>query len=266
MVDYTPLKQKKLFLLDMDGTIYIDGVLFDFTLDFLNTIKNIGGKYIFLTNNSSKSVENYIDKLTSIGIEVDESNFLTSSQVTASYILKEYPGEKIYVLGTQSFKTELESHDICVTDRYAEDVDCIVVGYDSELTYSKLIDACKLLQKDIGFIAANPDLVYPASFGFIPDCGSICNMLTTSTGKKPVYIGKPKPTMIDIAVRKSRFSKEETIIIGDRLYTDIACGLNAGVTTVLVLSGETKKDDLKTTEFTPKYVFNNIKEIMPYIS
>ncbi len=258
---YEYLKKKKLFLLDMDGTIYLDDILFECSIDFLNYIREIGGKYVFLTNNSSKSVNDYVKKLNSLGIDVDESNFFTSSQATSLYLIQNSKWSNIYVLGTKSFKDELIQRGINVTDEYGEGIDCLVVGFDTELTYSKLVDGCRLLFGGVDFIATNPDLVCPSSFGFIPDCGSICEVLRIATGRTPFYVGKPSATMVDLVVSSSGYSKDETIVIGDRLYTDIACGINAKVTTAVVLTGETKREDLNNTKFAPDYVFEDIKHL-----
>ncbi|WP_313162761.1 HAD-IIA family hydrolase [Sedimentibacter sp.] len=255
------LKKKKLFLLDMDGTIYLDNTLFKYSFEFLNYIKSINGKYIFLTNNSSKSVNDYIDKLTKLSIEVDSSNFMTSSQATSLLLRQRYNNKKIYVLGTKSLKTELKEDGLDIVDEFFEEIDCLLVGFDTELKYLKLNDACRILTKDVIYLATNPDLICPTSFGFIPDCGSICNMIETATGKIPEYIGKPKPEMVELAIEINGFSKEETIVIGDRLYTDIACGINAGVSTCIVLTGETKSEHLINTEFVPDYVFKDIGEL-----
>ena len=255
------LKQKKLFLLDMDGTIYLDNILFEHSLDFLNYVKSIGGKYVFLTNNSSKSINDYINKLNKLSIEVDSSNFMTSSQATSLHLKQNYGDKKIYVLGTESLKRELSDAGLNIVDAFSDDIDCLLVGFDTELNYSKLDDACRILTRDVIYLATNPDLVCPTSFGFIPDCGSICNMIETATGKTPEYIGKPKPTMVELAMQASGFSHDETIVIGDRLYTDIACGINAGVSTGVVLTGETKSIHLTNTEFKPDYVFENIGQL-----
>ena len=256
------LKKKKLFLLDMDGTIYIENTLFDFTLDFLDYIKSIGGKYIFITNNSSKSVTDYVDKLRRMGIDVDLSNFLTSSQATAVYLNRQFPGKKIYVMGTESLKEEFRKAGIRITDKYEEDIDCFVAGFDTELVYQKLHDASVLLTEGVSFVATNPDLVCPTSFGFIPDCGSMCMMLENATGRKPYYVGKPNPMMIEMAIEKSGSTKEETLVIGDRIYTDVKSGINAGVTTALVLSGETKRADLEASTDKPDFVFENVGELL----
>lgn len=259
------LKNKRLFLLDMDGTIYLDNHLFEDTLGFLDHVKSIGGEYIFFTNNSSKNTDDYVTKLEALSIKAKPSNIMTSSFAVSVYLQKHFPEKKIYVLGTKSLKEELKRKGINVVDRYEEDIDCLLVGFDTELRYEKLEDACRLLLKNVAFLGANPDLVCPTSFGFIPDCGSICKMLKTATGKKPLYIGKPKPLMVELALKSTEFSPQQAIIVGDRLYTDIACGINAGISTALVLSGETKPDDLKDTDFKPDYIFRDIGELLEAI-
>ena len=254
------LKNKKLFLLDMDGTIYLDNKLFDGTLDFLKYVKSIGGKYIFLTNNSSKGVEKYIEKLESLGIHSTEDDFLTSTDATILYLSKKNY-KKIYVFGTKSFKQQLLKSGLCVTDELEEGIDCLVISNDTELTFKKLDDACILLGKGIDFIATNPDWVCPTYYGYVPDCGCFCEMLYRATNRKPIFIGKPEPEMAYLAMEKTGFGKEETAIMGDRLYTDIACGVNAGISTVFVLSGEGTMDDVEKSDVKPEYIFENIKEL-----
>lgn len=256
------LAHKKLFLLDMDGTIYLDGVLFPKTSEFLNHVKSIGGRYLFLTNNSSKSVDDYVEKLNSVGVLASYQDFLTSSQATARHLIENHVQKKIYVLGTRSLKKELEGQGLNVVDRFSNDIECLLVGFDTELTFRKLEDACKILKSDVHYIATNPDWVCPTSYGFVPDCGSICRMLQEATDKKPLFIGKPEPFMAYLAMEKAGFSREETIIIGDRIYTDIACGINAGITTALVLSGETKREDIQKSEHTPDLVYPDIGKIL----
>lgn len=254
------LKNKRLYLLDMDGTIYIDNTLFDGTLDFLKYIKEIGGKYMFLTNNSSKSVTKYIQKLRSLGIDAVKDDFLTSADATSIYLRKKNY-KKIYVLGTSSLKEQFkeEGHNIC--DKIEDDIDCLCMGFDTELTFKKLEDACILLGNEkIDYIATNPDYVCPTSFGSVPDCGSVSDMLYNATGRKPKFIGKPQPEMINLAIEKSGFKKEEAIIFGDRLYTDVASGKNAGITAVFVLSGEGTMETLKQSDVKPDYIFKDIKE------
>ncbi|MBQ2741901.1 MAG: HAD-IIA family hydrolase [Oscillospiraceae bacterium] len=254
------LKEKRLFLLDMDGTIYLDDELFDGTIDFLNHVKKIGGRYIFLTNNSSKSVDKYIEKLSSLGIEATPDDFLTSTNATVMWLTnKNY--KKIYAFGTASFREQLTAAGLPVTETLSDDIDCLCMGFDTELTFRKLEDACILLGRDVDFVATNPDWVCPTWYGYVPDCGSVCEMLYRATGKRPYFIGKPQPDMALMAMKKTGFSKKETVIFGDRLYTDIACGVSAGISTVFVLSGEGTLDDLKKSDAKPEFIYSNIREI-----
>ena len=253
------LKNKKLFLLDMDGTIYLDDNLFEGTLEFLEYIKSIKGKYMFLTNNSSKSVDKYIEKLKKIGITSCKDDFLTSTNATIIY-LKNKNYNKIYALGTQSFKEQLKASGLNIVDELVDNIDCLCMGFDTELTFKKLEDACILLGKGVDYIATNPDWVCPTWYGFVPDCGSVSQILFNATKRMPTFIGKPQPEMINLAIEKSGFTHNQAIIFGDRLYTDIACGVNAGITTVFVLSGEGTMKDLENSDVKPTYVYKNIKE------
>ncbi|MBE7013076.1 MAG: HAD-IIA family hydrolase [Ruminococcaceae bacterium] len=254
------LKDKKLFLLDMDGTIYLDNDLFDGTIDFLNYVKSIGGRYIFLTNNSSKSVDKYVEKLLTLGITATADDFLTSVNATVVY-LKKQSYKKIYAFGTKSFISQLKSEGLPVTDKLEDDIDCLCMGFDTELAFQKLEDACILLGRGVDYIATNPDWVCPTWYGFVPDCGSVSEMLYNATKRRPLFIGKPEPAMVELALDKTGFKKEEAAIMGDRLYTDIACGVNAGISSIFVLSGEGTMEDLAKSEVKPEFVYDNIRAI-----
>ena len=259
--DPIELKNKKLFLFDMDGTIYEEETVFDGTTALLNQIEKIGGKYVFITNNSSKSVVDYIKKVNRLGIKGDIDNFFTSAQATVLYLKKNYSGKKVYCQGTKSLVQELIDAGINTTEEVEDDVDIVLVGFDTELTSAKLRKTCELLQRDIPYIATNPDLRCPVNFGFIPDCGAICGAIEAATEKKPIFIGKPEPTMVDIVRDKFGYSAEETVVIGDRLYTDIATGLNAGTTAICVLTGEATKEDILNGDIKPTLTFDSVKDI-----
>ena len=252
---------KRLFLLDMDGTIYLDSDLFDGTIDFLEEVKKRGGKYLFVTNNSSKSVGAYIDKLSKIGIKSEADDFLTSTEATVLYIKSHYEGKKFYSFGTRSFTEQLRSSGIDVTTELSDDIFGLVIANDTELTFGKLEDACILLNRGVEYIATNPDWVCPTSYGSVPDCGSFCEMLYRATGRRPHFIGKPRPEMLLLAMEKYGYTKEESLMIGDRVYTDIASGYNAGVDTVLVLSGEGTVKDVEDSDTKPTYIMENIREV-----
>ena len=255
------LKDKKFFLLDMDGTIYLDNDLFDGTIDFLDQVKANGGRYLFVTNNSSKSTDAYVKKLASIGIPASEDDFLTSTDATILYIKEKYYGRKFYSFGTTSFTEQLAAAGIDVVTELVDGIDGIVMGNDNELNFKKLEDACKLLLNDIIYIATNPDWVCPTAFGYVPDCGSVAEMLWRATGKRPVFIGKPRPEMLTLAMSKYGYTKAESVMIGDRVYTDIASGYNAGIDTIFVLSGEGTMADAESSETPPTYIFNGIREV-----
>ena len=245
----------------MDGTIYLDDHLFDGALDFLAHVKKIGGRYLFLTNNSSKGIDKYVEKLARLGIESCVDDFLTSTDATIFY-LKKKNHKKIYAFGTASFKKQLSDAGLPIVDTLEDGIDCLCVSNDWELTFKKLEDSCIILRDDVDYIATNPDWVCPTWYGSVPDCGSFCEMLYRATGKRPKFIGKPQPDMVYLALERTGYGKEDALMIGDRLYTDVACGVNAGIDSVFVLSGEGTLEDLETSETKPTYVYKNIREIL----
>ena len=245
------LKEFKLYLFDMDGTLYLGNQLYPFTKELLEMLRATGREYRFVTNNSSKSVEDYIKKLENMGIMAGYEDFVTSSQATAYYLLKHHKNQRLFVCGTQSLKKELSQSGFVITED-PDEVDCIVMGFDTELTFQKLEIISRLLcTRDIPYIATNGDYVCPTEFGSVPDCGSVCDMLFNATGKRPLVIGKPATLIPQLAMERAGCTPEETAMIGDRLYTDIQCGINAGLLSVLVLSGETTEDMLRQSDIRP---------------
>ena len=256
------LAKMKLFLLDMDGTLYLGDRLFSFTKELLAQIRRTGGNYLFVTNNSSKSVDAYVEKLKKLGIAATREDFMTSSQATAWYLRQHHWGQLLYVCGTESLKQELREQGFGITED-ADEAQCIVMGFDTELTFRKLQDVSRLLlTRQIPYIATNPDLVCPTEFGSVPDCGSVCQMIFNATGKRPVVIGKPSPLMVQLAMEKLGASPETTCVVGDRIYTDVKSGLNAGVTGILVMSGETTPQILEESEDRPHLVLESAREIL----
>ena len=203
------MKNKKLFLLDIDGTVCKGEQLIGGTREFLSYLKSCGGQFVFITNNATKSIADYIASFQKMGIQSDFSNFITASYATVQYLKQHHSGELIYVLGTRSLLRELKQNGIRVTtDCEDGEISCVLVSYDNQLTYEKISDTCQLLTRrpDVDYIATNPDYVCPVEFGYVPDCGSICEMLEHAVKRTPYFIGKPETAMVEFAVKKNRFT------------------------------------------------------------
>jgi len=263
-MEKTDLSRIRLWLFDMDGTLYLGEQLFAFTKELLRTIREKGGQYLYLTNNSSKSVSDYVKKMERLGIAAQPEDFLTSAQATAWYLHRAHEGKRLYVCGTRSLQAELRAEGFPVVNDDPDAAECIVMGYDTELTYQKLLDVSRLLTERPGlpYIATNPDLVCPTEFGFVPDCGSVCGMIKTATGRSPKVIGKPEPLMVQMAMERIGVTPEKTAVVGDRIYTDVKSGLNAGAAGVLVMSGETTPEILAASPDKPDLVLSSAAEIL----
>ena len=260
--DASALLDKKLYLLDMDGTVYLGENLFEGVPELLQKIENNGGRYVFITNNASKSVADYVKKMHRLGVEnITEEHFFTSAQAAVALMKEKHADELIYLQGTKSFEEECRNNGLKITTEYTDGAGAILVGFDTEITGEKVATTCKMLTKhDLPYYATNPDWVCPVEFGYIPDCGSMCRSYERATGKKPVFIGKPQPKMIFAAMKKFGVVAEDTVVICDRLYTDVASGNNAGVDTVCVLSGEATVADVEKAQGAekPTFVLNHV--------
>ena len=256
------LADKKLFLLDMDGTLYLGDRLFDGAAEFLQAVRRRGGRYVFLTNNSSRGTDAYIAKLAHMGIAAQPEDFLTSADATIAYLKKTYRDALYYVCGTQSLKSQLRAAGLRVTDTLTDGIDVLLLGYDTELTYQKLEDCCILLGRGVDYVATHPDLVCPTSYGCAPDCGSVIAMLDTACHRRPKVIGKPQPEMVTLALERFACAPKDACLIGDRVYTDIACGKNAGIDTVFVLSGEGVEADREKYGVQPTWTLPNIRAVL----
>lgn len=258
----TDLKDIELFLFDMDGTLYLGNQLFSFTKALLRTIREKGKRYLFMTNNSARSVVDYVTKLERLGIAATPDDFITSSQATIWYLQRHHEKAVLYVCGTESLKAELRGAGFAVTDD-TEAATCIVIGNDTELTFKKLDDISRMLcTREMPYIATNPDWVCPTEYGSVPDCGSFCEMLYRATGKRPIFIGKPEALMPELAMERLGVPKERTAVVGDRIYTDIKSGINAGTVSILVMSGETTEEILEASADKPDLVLQDGSEIV----
>lgn len=258
MADYS---QIKCFVLDMDGTIYLGDRLFDCTIPFLQRVLDTGRRFVFYTNNSSKSIENYLTKLHKMGIDVQRANMLSSVDVIIQYLNRHHAGQSVFLIGTRALEKQFRDAGI----RLSEKADLVVLGFDTELEYAKLVTGCDLIRAGRPFYAINPDFNCPVEGGFIPDCGSMARLITASTGAEPEYFGKPTRHTLDFLLEKTGCAPHELAVIGDRLYTDIALTQNTPVRSVLVLSGEATLSELADSPFVPDDVMADLGELTPLI-
>jgi len=248
------------FLLDMDGTLYLGDKLIEGAWEFLQILEEQGKQAIFLTNNSSKNKYNYHRKLAKMGIKADPENIFTSGEATAIYINKEKPGAKIFLLGTPLLEEEFKFWGFELVHETTPDY--VVLGFDTTLTYEKLWKACDFIRQGVKFIATHPDYNCPIGAGkYMPDTGAMIKFIEASTGKTPLTIGKPSPYIVESLREKYQISHDSMAMVGDRLYTDIELGCKTGLTTVLVLSGETSLEQYRTSKVQATYVFSSVKEL-----
>jgi 4-nitrophenyl phosphatase len=259
--DIILLKGKKLFVLDMDGTFYLGNKVIKGSLEIIEKLKSKGKKFLFFTNNDSKTPYFYMEKLMRMGCPITRKSILTAGDVTISYLVENHPGEKVFLVGTELLEDSFEKAGINLVKSVHDAPQIVVVGFDTTLTYEKISTACESIMAGALFFATHMDLNCPTEDGFIPDCGSICAMITASTGVKPRYFGKPFSEAVEMITEITGVSKGDMAIIGDRLYTDIAMGYNNNVTSILVLSGETKVTALADSEIKPDFIFDSIADI-----
>ena len=248
--------------LDMDGTIYCGGEVFPETLPFLETLRTLGIRWTFLTNNSSKSVEEYLERLAKFGIDAAPADVFTSTHAAISLLQKTAPAAKrLFVVGTPGFRRELESAGFDLVEGEATP-DAVLLGFDTALNYDVLCKATFWIARGLPYFATHPDRVCPTDLPTILlDCGAVCAAIESATGRAPDAIaGKPEPAMLEALARRFELEHHEIAMIGDRLYTDIAMAARAGCFGVLTLTGETKIKDLAGSEIEPDLVIQHLGE------
>lgn len=252
------LEKIKMFVLDMDGTIYLGEKLFPFTPAFLQRVLETGRQFCFFTNNSSKNQEAYLEKLKRMGIDVPPEKMLISNGVILEWLQEAHPGKSCYVMGTPLLLEDFRKAGIPLDE---QDPDCVILGFDTTLTYDKLSRACALIRRGKPVFGVNPDLNCPVEDGFIPDCGSIAALVKASTGVQCEFFGKPSRHTLNYILKHTGCRPEELAVIGDRLYTDIAVADGTAVTSILVLSGETTPEMLQNSSVQPDFVFRDLSEL-----
>ncbi|MBE6622320.1 MAG: HAD-IIA family hydrolase [Ruminococcaceae bacterium] len=240
----TTLQSKKLFVFDMDGTIYLGGKVFPFAVTFINRLRENGYRVLFFTNNASHHPDFYYDKLTSMGFSPKREEILTAGDVTIAFLKRHRTGKPCYLVGTPELTEQFEKEGVSL----CEDAPIVVTSFDTTLTYEKLDTACRLIRNGAEYLSTHPDFNCPTEDGFIPDSGAIAAFVTASTGVTPTYFGKPYRTAVEMMCEITGVALSDICIFGDRLYTDIALGRRNGVTAVLVLTGETTREDVEKAE------------------
>jgi len=253
------LKDVKAFLLDLDGTLYLGNRLFDWTPPFLATLRELGLRRLFMTNNSSSNAVSYTEKLRRLGVDAEPEEIITSGQSAALYLSEQPDIRTVYVLGTESLADDVRAAGKTVV---AEGADAVLVGYATNLEFEGLSRAAIELQHGARFLATHPDRVCPDPRGMLPDCGAMCACLASAVGRGPDHVfGKPSPWMLRLATERAGLPAAAMALVGDRLYTDIQMALDSGMPAVLVLSGETTREALATSGVQPDLVFENVGEL-----
>jgi HAD superfamily hydrolase (TIGR01450 family) len=267
------LKDTELFVLDMDGTFYLGDDILEGSLSFLEAVKAAGKRYIFFTNNSSVSSELYIDKLKRMNCHISRDMIMTSGDVMIRFLKVNYPDSSVYLLGTPALEESFReaginlfvserdekaamSHAICESIP-----DIVVVAFDKTLNYEKLSNACVYIMKGAQFLATHLDINCPVKDGFIPDCGAMCAAIELSTKVSPKFVGKPFKETVDMVVDATGVDASRISFVGDRIYTDVATGVNNGAMGVLVLTGETKLEEVPDSDVQPDVIFDSIGEM-----
>ncbi len=251
------------FLLDMDGTFYLGDRLLEGALDFIDVLRRQNKKFLFLTNNSSRHRSQYAEKINRLGLPITEEAVLTSGEATALYLRNKHPGADLFLVGTPALEIEFRQFGFHLVD---QDPQYVVLGFDTTLTYQKLWKLCDYVRAGVPYIATHPDFNCPTENGFMPDVGAMIAFVNASTGRLPdLVVGKPNRLIVDAAALKMDLPIDQLAMIGDRLYTDIALGQTSGITTILVLSGETKCEDLHGSPFQPDYTFENLAGVADWL-
>ncbi|MBO5415492.1 MAG: HAD-IIA family hydrolase [Clostridia bacterium] len=260
--DAAILKSKKLFVFDMDGTIYLGNSPFDFAISFISHLHESGCGVLFFTNNASHTTDFYMTKLSRLGFAPQKGEIMTSGDVTIEFLKRRRAGKSVYLVGTDELVESFRSAGIKILRGDEESADIVVTSFDTSLTYAKLEAACRFIRGGAEYLSTHPDKNCPTETGFIPDSGAIAALVTTSTDVTPTYFGKPYRETIEMISEATGIDPADMCIFGDRLMTDIALGKKFGVTAVLVLTGETQMSDVDNADeaYKPDFVFNSLAD------
>jgi 4-nitrophenyl phosphatase len=255
-ISYERLAQVRCFLLDMDGTFYLGENLLEGALRFIELLKKQGKDFLFLTNNSSKDGQQYVEKITRLGLPIGIEKVLTSGDATAMHLNGIKSGARVFVVGTPALERAFGQAGFVLDN---ESPEYVVLGFDTGFTYDKLWKLCDFVRAGLPYFATHPDFNCPTETGYMPDIGATIAFVKASTGREPdLVVGKPNPIIVQKAAERVGLPVESLCMIGDRLYTDIALGATSGIATILVLSGEAKLEEVPDAPHRPDYIFDHL--------
>ncbi len=266
---YRTVQDLRCLVLDMDGTFYLGDRLLETSVGFLEILRETGRRFLFFTNNSSKSPDDYLAKLARMGFEIRPDEMMTSGDVAISFLLRERPGKTVFLLGTESLKKQFRAagiHMIEPVSGWSPEhgspiAEIVVVGFDTSLAYGALSQACWHIREGAEFLATHLDWNCPVEGGFIPDCGAMCALMEASTGRKPRFLGKPCRETMEAVLERTGAVPDEVAFVGDRLYTDVATGVRNGASGILVLTGEAGESDIAGSDVKPDWVYPSLREL-----
>ncbi len=250
-------------MIDMDGTIYKGGNVIPGAQEFINSLIKEGIPFVFLTNNSSHTREYYYDKLRKMGFQIDKGRILTSTIATVRFIKERRAGKRVYVIATPDVAKEIEGSGI---ESSEDDPEIVLLTFDRTITFDKINKAYRFIMNGAELIATHPDDLCPTEDSYDVDIGQFIRMLSFLTGTEPTIIGKPSGLMLEMAAGEMGVEKENTMMVGDRLYTDIRMASNAGTASVLVLTGEAKASDIEGSDAKPTYVIDSVADMPGLLS
>jgi 4-nitrophenyl phosphatase len=247
-------------VIDLDGVIYLRNDLVPRADAFIEELVRGGKGFVFLTNNSSRTREDYVEKLSGFGIDVDLDQVVTSAYATCRYLQENMPGSRVYTVGEEGLRRELAGCGMKVVEE--EPVDVVVAGIDLHFTYEKLKRAATLIRNGARFVSTNRDATYPTEEGLFPGAGSIVSAIQTASGKRPINIGKPNKRVFDLCLSILGARPERAASLGDRFETDILGGIKAGMGTIMVLTGVTRPEDVDSLRIAPDIVVESVGELI----
>lgn len=258
-MEASSIREKSGFICDMDGVIYHGNALLPGAAPFVNWLRTSGKRYLFLTNSSERSPRELSERLRRMGLEVEGEHFYTSAMATAGFLASQCPGGSCYVIGEPGLTNALYEAGFTLND---VSPDYVVIGETSSYTYDRITHAIGLVRRGARLIGTNPDVTGPVENGIVPATGALMAPIELASGRSAYYPGKPNPVMMRNALQKLGCRREETAIVGDRMDTDIVAGTEAGITTVLVLSGVTDRDEIERFAYRPHRVLDSVGDIV----